>query len=225
MNKLIFTPFPTDKAGTLIGRLAYKPDIQAEKKGDGEYRGFKPDENKFAPHQKSPGVYDETKQFSILTNADDELYINAHCSKGIDYLANNEKCDAPGSVKVTIPDLILQLEAHGLPKTTKAKIKLWICEGALDNGDNKKPPNAFPSRCTLPAIPSAAFLVIRKVCSAPTCQGKEASITKCLPHQGRRATAGCGYSGRQRVHRSSSGCTTENEEGDVGLCREKQSQR
>ncbi len=138
MKKLIFTPFSTENAGTLIGRLAYKPDIQTGKKGDGEYRGFMPYEYKFAPPLKSPGVYDASRpQLTELMNGDDELYINAHCSKGLDYLANNEKCDTDGVIKVSIGDLILQLRAHGLREKTRAKIKLWICEGALDKGENK----------------------------------------------------------------------------------------
>ena len=67
-----------------------------------------------------------------MLDPDDQLYINAHCCKGIDYLANKEN-PSEGD-KVTTEQLIQQLRQHGLSETTKAKIKLFVCEGALDNG-------------------------------------------------------------------------------------------
>ncbi len=52
-------------------------------------------------------------------------------------MANREKCDAPNALTVTMDDLILQLKAHGLPPTTTARIKLWICEGALHSAQDR----------------------------------------------------------------------------------------
>jgi len=39
---------------------------------------------------------------------------------------------ADGRALNQIDDVIAQLKAHGLPQTSEARIKLWVCEGALE---------------------------------------------------------------------------------------------
>jgi hypothetical protein len=138
VTKKIFTPFPRDHAGSLAGRLAYiedKPNVEG--KPENRYKGFKPGEYVYSPNKRFDGSYETTRELDPLRDAADELYINAHCSKGIDYLTNKEDTSDKGAMKVEIDDLIKQLKAHGLPPETAAKVKLWVCEGALDKGLDK----------------------------------------------------------------------------------------
>jgi hypothetical protein len=136
--KRILTPFTRQSAGSLTSR----PHVEDKK--DGGDKGFKPAEYVYAP-AKNGQHYISTQLLSQLRTPDDQLYINGHCSKGLNYLANMEDCKAPGAHKVEMDDLVLQLKAHGLPLETEAKIKLWICEGALDDGGEKSFAQRFQS--------------------------------------------------------------------------------
>jgi len=95
--KKIFTPFAIGEAGTLKTRLEYSDDIQTGYSADhGKYRGFKTlkhgsDDYIFAP-PKSKGQYGETHQLEQLRNESDQLYINGHCNRGLQYLASDVKC-------------------------------------------------------------------------------------------------------------------------------------
>ncbi len=140
MDKRIFTPFPEATSGRLSGRLQYvgddkggrKPDVEGKPKD--RTKGFQKGEYVYSPPRDAKGDYKNTGLLAMLVTAEAELYINAHCRRGIDYLSATEDCNGP---KVSMDDLIKQIEAHGLPKETKSKIKLWACEGALDDGDKK----------------------------------------------------------------------------------------
>lgn len=134
MRKIIFVPFPLRIAGTLATALQFggeKPD-----KGDkqGRYRGFKNEERIFSP-DKAKDEYQRTGLLSELRSADDQLYINAHCLKGKAHLSTRVDCS--GENNVTVADLVLQIKAHCLPEDTPCKIKLWVCEGGLDDGINE----------------------------------------------------------------------------------------
>ncbi|HTM49659.1 MAG TPA: hypothetical protein VL285_13285 [Bryobacteraceae bacterium] len=136
MAKIIFTPFSVREAGQLANRLEYSDRIQegmaADKTGHrGFKRNFGSSEVKYAPLQQNTG------QLAHLTGPDDQLYINAHCAAGFDFVANREKVDEPGAKQVNIETLIRYLKWHNLPETTKCKIKLWICEGGLDGAGGK----------------------------------------------------------------------------------------
>jgi hypothetical protein len=140
MDKRIFTPFPEATSGRLSGRLQYVGDEKGGRKPDEEgkpkdrTKGFQQGEYVYAPPRDPNGDYKKTGLLAMLVSAEAELYINAHCRRGIDYLSSTEDCKG---AKVAMDDLIKQIEAHGLPKETKSKIKLWACEGALDDGDKK----------------------------------------------------------------------------------------
>jgi hypothetical protein len=123
--KRIFTPFTLSDAGGLATVLQYKEEIQPGKKGD-DYRGFKPEDYVFAP-PKVENVYQKTHQLEKLVADSDQLYINAHCDSGIDYLSTNVSCTS--ELKVTAEDLVNQLVGPGFPTTSLAKVKPWVCKG------------------------------------------------------------------------------------------------
>ncbi len=128
--KRIFTPFPENNCGNLKGRL---PSVGVKPDKPGRYNGFQPDEYVYSPKPGRQNTkYETTTELSMIASSEDQLYINAHCSRGLDFLANTEDCDKRGNLRVTIDDVIAQLKAHGLPQTSEARIKLWVCEGALE---------------------------------------------------------------------------------------------
>jgi hypothetical protein len=134
MRKVIFVPFPVRTAGTLATALKFagdKPDTDTKK---GRYKGFRTEERIFAP-DKMQDEYQKTGALSELKDAEDQLYVTAHCLKGLGYVST--RVDCRGDNKVSVDDLVLQIEAHSLPKNTPCKIKLWICEGGLDDGANE----------------------------------------------------------------------------------------
>ena len=130
MVRRIFTPFPDDNCGNLKGRLPFvgtKPDKPSQN------NGFQSIEYVYAPKRDpKTNKYETTTELSIILSSTDQLYINAHCSRGLNFLANTENCNSPRNLKVSIDDVIVQLKAHGFPQTSVARIKLWVCEGALD---------------------------------------------------------------------------------------------
>lgn len=133
--KKIFTPFTRLSAGTLGTALAYEGRNKADVVGKptGRYQGFKPEDRVFAPAE-TKGEYKRTQELLALTDPNDQLYINAHCLRGLDYVSTSVKCDGQ---KVTVDKLVAQLDAVGLQKATQCKIKLWVCEGGLDDGANE----------------------------------------------------------------------------------------
>ncbi len=136
--KKIFTPFSRLTAGTLATALASDGKIKPHVLGkpDGRYKGFNLGDRVFAPKEtKTKGVYERSQTLQELMGPDDQLYINAHCLRGIDYVSTNVKCD--DGTKVTVDQLVAQLDALGLLTTTRCKIKLWVCEGGLDDGDKE----------------------------------------------------------------------------------------
>jgi hypothetical protein len=135
-KKIIFTPFPRLIAGTLATALEYigdKPDVDG--KPAGRTQGFTGEQRVFAP-VKNGDHYETTRSLSQLMANTDQLFINGHCHKGLDYLSTNVECG--NGKKVSVDDVILQLKAHGLLETTECKIKLWVCEGGLDDGGSKE---------------------------------------------------------------------------------------
>jgi hypothetical protein len=140
MNKKIFTPFTRKEAGQLANRLQFSETYQVgyaeEKKRQGQYRGFKnvhgANDYVSAPEREGPG-YRPTTYLKELASEDDQLYINGHCNRGLDYLSSDVGCGA-NNPKVSIDDLIDQLKAHGFPSTSRGAIKLWVCHGALGQG-------------------------------------------------------------------------------------------
>jgi len=130
MIKKIFTPFKREIAATgqLISTLSNNlrcADIQQgfspEKRKRGQYRGFNREDYIFAP---PPGGL-----LKDLLMPEDQLYINAHCLAGKEYVAASEDL---AKEPLWVDNLIKQLVEHGFPKESKAKIKLWICQGGLD---------------------------------------------------------------------------------------------
>jgi hypothetical protein len=118
--KRLFTPFTLPDARGLATVLQYKEDIQRGKKGN-DYRGFKTEDYVFAL-PKVDSIYQKTHQLEKLMEGSDQLYINAHCDSGIDYLSTNVSCTS--KLKVTTQDLVNQLVAHGFPTTSQAKVTL-----------------------------------------------------------------------------------------------------
>jgi len=110
--KKLFTPFSVAEAGSLTNVLKYvgpKPDVEG--KPMGRYQGFRDDERVYAP-KKIVGKYEKSAALSSLMDTDDQLYINAHCRRGLDYVSTKQSCGDGKQVKVA--DLILQLQALGL---------------------------------------------------------------------------------------------------------------
>lgn len=150
MAKVLYIPFSVKEAGQLSNRLKYSEEIQEgyspDKRAQGMYRGFRDtawagtkkiqeSDYLYAPI-KIDGIYKETKSLAGLTNEQDQLYINAHCNRGLDYLSTEQKCGV-SNPKVDVPDLVEQLSKHGLPIESPAKIKLWACHAALGVGPNR----------------------------------------------------------------------------------------
>jgi hypothetical protein len=129
--KIIFVPFESTKAGNLINMVSWEPGKQ---KPGGKQKGFKSGDRLFAPKQVDKG-YAPAGGLNGLAKKDDQLYINGHCAKGLHYLASEEKCDSTTAQQVDIPTLLAQLEARGFPKNSEAKVKLFACEGAVDDGE------------------------------------------------------------------------------------------
>jgi hypothetical protein len=145
MAKILFTPFSENDAagGTRLGgRLLQVTDGQGKVHGIGNSRS----ERIFSPTRKTDDSYNTTsflKNFGLIQNTDDELYINAHGATGYQLLANLTNVGDPKALKVSMEDLVKQLEAHQLPKDTYAKIKLWVCESALGFGLSGGPNRPF----------------------------------------------------------------------------------
>ncbi len=137
--KILFTPFPQQQAGTLANRLEFSERIQVgiseQKRAAGAYRGFKPGDRIYSP-TKQAQKYVHTGRLKQFVTLDDQVYINAHCNAGLDFLSTEASCSNK-SKKVNVADLIEQLKAHDLPEVGRAKIKLWICKGAIGIGDNR----------------------------------------------------------------------------------------
>lgn len=131
--KKILTPFPPSQAGQLPKRLKFHEDKQAgftPKSDQGQqYRGFNSTDTVLAP-EKSGNTYAAPlkKWLAPLMDGTDQLYINAHCNRGLNYLAADQACKS--HAQVTIPELITLLDVLGFQKTSQAKVKLWICHGA-----------------------------------------------------------------------------------------------
>jgi hypothetical protein len=82
MNKRIFTPFLLLDAGTLRNNLKYVPGSEKPNvvgKPEGRYKGFKPDEYVYSPMKNPDKTYKTDGLLSMLVQAEDQLYINAHC--------------------------------------------------------------------------------------------------------------------------------------------------
>ncbi|OUL98332.1 hypothetical protein [Variovorax sp. JS1663] len=120
--KKIFTPFPSAIAGNLSSVL------KASSEGD---KGFQPSEYVFAPSGEST-----SKPLANLLKDTDQLYINGHCNKGLDYLSTSAVC-AHGD-RVSVDDVVGHLKTLGFPPESRAKVKLWACKGGLD-GDAGQP--------------------------------------------------------------------------------------
>lgn len=138
--KKLYIPFPSMIAGQLSNRLKFSENIQAgysqEKKDAGKYRGFKSADLLYAPAKdRNSGNYVKTSKLAELLAADDQLYVNAHCNRGLDTLSLNAECSS--AQKVTVDDLVLQLQAHGLKQESRARIKLWACHAALGDGNKE----------------------------------------------------------------------------------------
>src|SRR5262245_25596163 len=79
-NQRIFTPFPSLLAGKLAKRL---------ERSHLHDKGFLSTERVFSP-SKVGNLYEVKNLLGMLTYAEDQLYINGHCNRGLDYLACDE---------------------------------------------------------------------------------------------------------------------------------------
>jgi len=136
-NKVLFTPFSALVAGVTKNRMEFTEytsgglanRLESFQQG-GKRRGFTKLENVYSPEKGQTGAYLPTQKFKPLVNEDDELYVNGHGSREQTMVyANSRK--SMDYLQVSIEDLIAQMQAHGLPEMTRAKIKLWICYSAL----------------------------------------------------------------------------------------------
>jgi hypothetical protein len=127
--KRMFCPFSEIVAGDPHVLLANQL-----RNTDQNKKGFTPDEYVYAAEKKkvpvnSTNPYEFTTKLQMLIDSDDYLYICGHCNTGLDYLASDEACQSNN--RVTVPDLVNQLEAHRFSQRSFARVKIWVCKGGL----------------------------------------------------------------------------------------------